>query len=88
MAESGTTKQALAEAMKTLLIQRPFRKVSVGDICEVCGMSRKSFYYHFKDKYDLLNWIFQTEFVARMQPVDSHTEAEWWADMEEVFHQD
>lgn len=72
MAESSTTKQALAGAMKALLAERPFRKVSVGDICEVCGMSRKSFYYHFKDKYDLLNWIFQTEFVSRMQPVDSH----------------
>ena len=24
-------------------------------------MNRKSFYYHFKDKYDLVNWIFDTE---------------------------
>lgn len=27
-----------------------------------CGMNRKSFYYHFCDKYDLVNWIFDTEF--------------------------
>jgi len=27
-------------------------------------MNRKSFYYHFKDKYDLLNWIFDTEIIA------------------------
>ncbi|HIX15895.1 MAG TPA: hypothetical protein H9740_09285 [Candidatus Hungatella pullicola] len=26
-------------------------------------MNRKSFYYHFRDKYDLINWIFYTEFV-------------------------
>jgi probable dihydroxyacetone kinase regulator len=26
-------------------------------------MNRKSFYYHFRDKYDLMNWIFYTEFV-------------------------
>ncbi|MBQ3078037.1 MAG: TetR/AcrR family transcriptional regulator C-terminal domain-containing protein [Clostridia bacterium] len=43
--------------------ERPFQKISVGDICERCGMNRKSFYYHFKDKYDLVNWIFDTEFL-------------------------
>ena len=37
---------------------------SVADICEKCDMNRKSFYYHFKYKYDLVNWIFDTEFIA------------------------
>lgn len=71
MADSSITKQALAEALKSLLAEQPFSKVSVGDICKACGMSRKSFYYHFKDKYDLLNWIFYTEFVSRIQPQSS-----------------
>ena len=26
-------------------------------------MNRKSFYYHFKDKYDLVNWIYRNEFI-------------------------
>lgn len=26
-------------------------------------MNRKTFYYHFRDKYDLVNWVFQTEFL-------------------------
>lgn len=67
MADSNITKRALAAALKSLLAERPFAKVSVREICEACGMSRKSFYYHFKDKYELLNWIFETEFVARVQ---------------------
>jgi len=41
----------------------PFSKISVSDICELCGMHRKSFYYHFRDKYDLVNWIFYHDFV-------------------------
>ena len=41
----------------------PFSKISVGDICERCDMNRKSFYYHFKDKYDLVNWVFDIEFM-------------------------
>lgn len=67
MAESSLTKRALAGAMKTLMASRPFQKINVGDVCELCQMNRKSFYYHFRDKYDLVNWIFQMEFIAVMQ---------------------
>ena len=62
MADSTITKKALANSLKELLIENPFEKISVGEICERCFMNRKSFYYHFKDKYDLMNWIFDTEF--------------------------
>ena len=68
MAESGQTKKILAESMKTLMEQQPFAKISVGDICSLCQMNRKSFYYHFRDKYDLVNWIFQTEFLLTIRP--------------------
>lgn len=64
MADSNITKRALAEALKELLKAEPFAQVSVGEICEKCHMNRKSFYYHFKDKYDLVNWIYSTEFIA------------------------
>lgn len=63
MAGANATKNLLAKALKTLMEKKPFAKISVGDICEECGMNRKSFYYHFRDKYDLVNWIFYTEFV-------------------------
>lgn len=64
MADSNITKRALAAALKELMEGSSFDKISVSDICEMCDMNRKSFYYHFKDKYDLVNWIFDTEFVA------------------------
>ena len=67
MAYSNITKTAMAEAMKMLMSEKPFAKISVGDICERCGMNRKTFYYHFKDKYDLVDWIFQTEFLEMLQ---------------------
>ena len=63
MADSGITKKALAGALKKLMEEMPFSKISVGDICERCDMNRKSFYYHFKDKYDLVNWVFDIEFM-------------------------
>lgn len=64
MADSNITKRALASALKELLEEMPFSKISISDICEKCSMNRKSFYYHFKDKYDLVNWIFDSEFIG------------------------
>ena len=56
MADSNITKNALASSLKLLMTQKPFSKINVNDICEGCGMNRKSFYYHFKDIYDLVEW--------------------------------
>lgn len=67
MADSNITKQAMAAAFKELLREHSFDKISVSDICERCHMNRKSFYYHFKDKFDLANWIFDTEFLELAQ---------------------
>ena len=64
MADSNITKRALAGALRELMNEIPFEKISVADICQRCDMNRKSFYYHFKDKYDLVNWIFDTEFLS------------------------
>ena len=64
MSDSNITKKALVNALKELMEEKAFEKISVKDICEKCTMNRKSFYYHFKDKYDLVNWIFDTEFLS------------------------
>ena len=67
MADSNITKRALANALRELMEEVPFDKIQVAHICERCDMNRKSFYYHFKDKYDLLNWIFDTEIISFIQ---------------------
>ncbi|MDD3337596.1 MAG: dihydroxyacetone kinase transcriptional activator DhaS [Lachnospiraceae bacterium] len=67
LADSNITKRALSAALKELMESCAFSKISVADICERCDMHRKSFYYHFRDKYDLVNWIYYTEFVTRIQ---------------------
>lgn len=67
MADAQITKQALAAAMKELMAHVPMEKIKINDIVERCNMTRQSFYYHFKDKYDLVNWIYYTEFVTDIQ---------------------
>ena len=92
MAESIITKKALATSLKEVLEVRPFEKITIANICENCGMNRKSFYYHFKDKYDLVNWIFDTEFIEIARngideniPIGSHIE-ERWGILQNVCH--
>ncbi len=67
MATTKATKKAFAEALKSLLAAMSFEQIRVGDICERAGRNRKSFYYHFKDKYDLVCWIFDAELVAKLR---------------------
>lgn len=61
LADSQITKKALACAVKALVCQKGVDKVSVGDITKECGMGRQSFYYHFQDKFELLEWVYQQE---------------------------
>ncbi len=88
MPDTSITKNALARSMKKLMARKSFAKISVGDICEGCGMNRKSFYYHFKDKYDLMNWMFYTDFIE-MVSLQSYEDG--WQLMEsvaELFYKD
>ena len=53
---SQVTKRALEASLKHLLLQKPLDKATIGDITEDCGINRMTFYYHFKDIYDLIEW--------------------------------
>ena len=53
---SQVTKRALEQSLKNLLLKKPLTKITVGDIAEDCGINRMTFYYHFKDIYDLVEW--------------------------------
>ena len=53
---SNVTKRALEQSLKNLLLKKPLTKITIGDITEDCGINRMTFYYHFKDIYDLVEW--------------------------------
>ena len=87
MPESMITKRALAAALKDLMNEEALSKITVGDICDHCGMSRKGFYYHFKDKFDLVNWIFYTEFVEHLQTKAYTTSWDFLDDICQYFYE-
>jgi probable dihydroxyacetone kinase regulator len=53
---SQLTKVALEASLKNLLLKKPLDKITISDITDDCGISRMTFYYHFKDIYDLIEW--------------------------------
>ena len=53
---SEVTKRALEQSLKNLLLKKPLTKITINDITEDCGINRMTFYYHFKDIYDLVEW--------------------------------
>ncbi len=53
---SQVTKRALEASLKHLLLEKPLNKITINDIAEDCGINRMTFYYHFKDIYDLVEW--------------------------------
>ncbi len=52
------TKIWIADRMKELMKTKSLDKIRVSEICESAEIERSTFYYHFKDKYDLVAWIF------------------------------
>ena len=56
VAMSEVTKRALEQSLKNLLLKKPLTKITISDIAEDCGINRMTFYYHFKDIYDLVEW--------------------------------
>jgi hypothetical protein len=63
------TKIWIANTMSKLLLQKPVEDIRVTEICREAEIERPTFYYHFKDKYELMAWMFcqkalQTDVVS------------------------
>ncbi len=63
MSSNLIIKNALAQAFESLLNDKPLTSISVKDISSKIGVSRNTFYYHFADKYELINWIFDRDII-------------------------
>ncbi len=52
------TKLWIADKMKEIMKKKPIDKIRITEICQAAEIERSTFYYHFKDKYELVAWIF------------------------------
>lgn len=51
-------KRIIANTLLTLAETYPLEKITVSQIIKTAGIGRQTFYNHFKDKNDLIYWIF------------------------------
>lgn len=51
----------LADSLKQFMVTKALNKISVYEIAKDCGVNRQTFYYHFHDIFDLLEWMFREE---------------------------
>ena len=58
MIRRQTTKELIAESLKELFTQKTADKITVKEIARNCGITPATFYNHFRDKYDLIVWIY------------------------------
>ena len=59
------TKRLIANSFKELMLSVPFEKITIKMITDHANVIRPTFYNHFHDKYELLEWIFQDEILDR-----------------------
>ena len=59
------TKELLAGCFKELMQTRAFEKITIKNITDKAGLIRPTYYKHFQDKYEILEWIFMNEIGDR-----------------------
>lgn len=70
------TKQALRDAMLSLLQSHDFEIITSNEICRAAGISRSTFYIHYEDKYDLMvDCLNHLSFSPRRLTTDENLEA-------------
>ena len=77
------TKYALENSLKKLLLQKPLNKITINDITEDCGINRMTFYYHFRDIYDLVEWVCMED--AKKALADNKTYETWQQGFVRIF---
>lgn len=59
----------MLDQLKELCQHRNFEKISINDLTRNCNLNRQTFYYHFQDKYDLLQWLYYDELFKDIENI-------------------
>ncbi len=72
MTERQSVEERLAESLKRLTVKMPFEKITIKQITDGAGVIRVTFYNHFQDKYDLLEWIVREQILSPVRVLISN----------------
>ena len=57
------TKRAIVSVFRTMIRTTPFNKITIGDLTKNTGLNRQTFYYHFRDLYDMLLFMVEDDIL-------------------------
>ena len=77
------TKKAMVQAFIQLLAEKPFKKITISDITDSCGINRMTFYYHFEDIYALLDYALKLEMNKALN--GNYDASNWIDGMKNIF---
>ena len=63
MATSELTRQALFNAVENLMRKKSLDDLQIGQISDAAGVSRNTLYYHFSDKYEILDALLKSRLI-------------------------
>ena len=58
MVARPTSKDLLVQSLYELMREQPYEQITVRAIAANCGLSQRTFYNHFKDKHELVEWSY------------------------------
>ena len=82
---SGFTKDVIARTLIELLDEKPMSKVTVKDIVERCGVNRNTFYYHFHDIPEVVEYVLKSKWDEILNsPRESNSILECMEEMADI----
>ncbi|MBQ2478372.1 MAG: TetR family transcriptional regulator [Erysipelotrichales bacterium] len=57
------TKDLIAEALRMIMMEKPFENIRIKDICDRVGVVRVTFYNYFIDKYAALEYLIEKDLI-------------------------
>ena len=58
------TKDLIAEALRAIMMEKPFENIRIKDICDRVGVVRVTFYNYFIDKYAALEYLIEKDLIT------------------------
>ena len=67
MAKSDLIKDAIADKTKELIRNYSIEDITVTQICENAGLNRRTFYRYFRDKFEVVDWIYYRDELMHVE---------------------
>ena len=67
------TKKAIRDSFVKLLNEKPLSQITIRDIVDDCGVNRNTFYYYYRDIYEVLEDFIKRETEKSLKETSKNT---------------